>query len=624
MLTMITSQVDSMNQQRPISPRFIKYESWVMVFIAWLYLTLTQCHGLMWFDSGELALAGHTWGLGHPPGQAFFALLSALTTLSSDPLWLLNHISVLSIALTLLPLSLLFRHINKSLVGQENRIYRDWMIKLIISICWVMLYPVWDQGTRIEVYALGNLLGLSGLAVLTLYAQMKRYLWLAGLFLGVCGATQAVFAVGFTIAGGGVYLIWLRQRMWFNFIHLAMGMMIGFTLPHLYMLWSVVYSDGFIWGNWLTWSDVLRYFSGGDYVGNEHAWSLVIGNTTKWLFWFGAQGGSVWLILSVIGLVVVWRTHLIWWCMCLFFLVGVFPLTYQRYWPEIPDFSGYLLPCLSLSLIVLWSVMVRMMNHLLLTSLMAILIFSSFWGERPLWERSRTTHSLPLDMAKDWLNRLPKNSALFVESDHWVFPLMYAQTVLKIRPDVLVFNVGFVRSSWYWRWLARQHKDLPTLEELSDQRGQRSRLGALALSSNQVFTESYALALNLSQQTPFMIGQPCLSAWGFSVSCQSSTFSLNADVLRSWAQKQAHQDQISKRVLARLGFQLFQHLWFQKKTIEALSFGFASMGRIVPVSLIQSAEWWPVPLKVWDAAQVDLIGHPITLEALMYALAGGQ
>ena len=94
---------------------------WFMVILAWAYLSVTQCKGLMWFDSGELALAGHSFGLAHPPGQAFYALLSALSALSPDPLWCLNQLSALSLGLCLYPLSSLYLSINQMLIVPFRR-----------------------------------------------------------------------------------------------------------------------------------------------------------------------------------------------------------------------------------------------------------------------------------------------------------------------------------------------------------------------------------------------------------------------------------------------------------------------------------------------------------------------
>ena len=130
---------------------------------------------------------------------------------------------------------------------------------------------------------------------------------------------------------------------------------------------------------------------------------------------------------------------------------GIFPLSYVNYWPEIPDFSAYLLPCLSITLLLIWTTTHR--RHWMTQGILTILILSSaLWSESAPWHRDRTEHSLPLDMARDWLESLPQESLLIVESDHWVFPLMYAQSVQKVRPDILLFNIGFIRSSWYWRW----------------------------------------------------------------------------------------------------------------------------------------------------------------------------
>ena len=592
------------------------------MLLIWIYLTLTQCGELMWFDSGELALAAHTWGIGHPPGQPMYAILSALTTLTPNPLWSLNQISVLATTLTVIPLCSLRRFIY-----QDDRPHEGLtLLDVCLVLGWVLLYPVWDQATRIEVYALGNLLALGSLAKLLSIPKRKRDLLIAGILLGLCASTQAIFALGCGVASVPRLLSCMRADQWGLLIRYSVGVLLGFFLPHLYLCWAVLDSSGFVWGNWASVRDVLQYFGGADYLLNVHRWSFAPGNILEYLKWLSLYGGGLWLFFALIGVLSI-RCFSLAWTLGAMSFVGVFPFTYQMYWPEIPDFSGYLLPFFSCSFLLVLSGFQRYLSsHRYSTTLiLAItLILSISLGERSPLSRSRASHDLPLAMAESWLHDLPQDSMLFVESDHWVFPLMYAQAVKGSRLDVLVFNVGFARSTWYWQWLKRIHPSMPSLEVLERQRGSIPRLSALAQSRNAVYAETASLARALSVGTLWQQSQSCLSSFGYSVACQAPLPLPKPEDLRAWANNAAHRDPLTERVLARVGGQLLSAAWSEKLTRKGIELAYASLGEEAAITSDLTPLWWPIPKEVWQTLNHGLIGNPIGLRALLNVLINDQ
>ncbi|MFH0903439.1 MAG: hypothetical protein V2A73_22650, partial [Pseudomonadota bacterium] len=62
--------------------------------------------------------------------------------------------------------------------------------------------------------------------------------------------------------------------------------------------------------------------------------------------------------------------------------------------------------------------------------------------------------------AETALAETPANAILIVESDHWVWPLLYLQEVERKRRDVALLPNGLASSSWYWEFLYRKHPDL--------------------------------------------------------------------------------------------------------------------------------------------------------------------
>ena len=605
---------------------------WMLGFLTWLYLTGTQSHGLMWFDSGELALAAHTWGLGHPPGQPFYTLLGALTSLTPFPLWLLNQISVISIALSIPALARLSQSISSldslATSSSASQTYSYFTLSQCLALgastfLWTTLYSVWDQGTRIEVYALGSMLGLWALALaypVVEKTSSKVSHQRSSFFLGLCGATQPIFAIGFGLA---LLPIYLKQAHGKQVLKTGLSCLLGLILPHLYLLSVVGFSSGFIWGSWESFDTLIFYFSGADYGLNQHHWQALVPNVLDWCGWAYDQGQLLWCLTGLAGVLILRSKVFRWTVLCLTLACLINPMTYVIYWPEVPDYSGYLLPLLSFSLIGIWTLIRRVKNTYLLAILVLLLSISTLSASSPPWKRSRTQHHLPLTIARNWLTSLPQDSALFVSSDHWVFPLMYAQTVEGLRPDIMVFNVGFAQSSWYWKWLKHKRVEFPSLDELNPLLTGQPRLTNLAERFAYVFAENAYLAQQIGHDGRWGKQPPCASGWGVSLGCEKQVNLPSPEQLRALASLSDHHDEITQRVLARLGLDLTEQLWHEQRPLHAITLGFAALGKSLPPQLTQQPpQWWPAPPILWKTARAGLIGSPDQLHALLLGLAG--
>lgn len=581
---------------------------------AWLYLALTHPRGLMWFDSGELALSCATWGSGHPPGQPLYALVGGLAH-AAGGLWLLNHLSALSLVACLLGAASLW-----GAWAGEGRAARG--PEAAAALLWALLYPAWDQGARVELYAPAAALALWALAL----AARGRPL-AAGLALGLCGATNALFAVG---AGLSLLLIAPSTRAARPprraLLRLAAGAAAGVGVPHLHLARLALRAgEGaeagrFVWGDLGSARGLLDYLTGADYRGTAHAaWGLLPAHAADWLGWALAEGALPWVVAGAAGwLAPPLRRHLPA-ALPLLVVCGLFPLTYARYWPEVPDFSGYLLPPLALSALGVWSLLRALAARGAGAAwALVLLLAAGVWaGRSPPHARGRAHHHLPLTLAHDWLGALPPRSLLVVSSDHWVFPLLYAQVVEGARPDVVVMNEGFSRSSWYWRWLRARHPALPAVE------GAPGRLRALVAAwPAPAFTETLAQAAALTPPAapPLRAPRPpCAARWGLSVGCAAPLPAPDAAQLAAWARAQAPLSPITARVLARLGADLSLARWAQGEAAAALDLGYAALGAPPPPR--RAARWWPAPPALWGAARGGLIGDPDALRAALDALA---
>ncbi|MCB9544522.1 MAG: DUF2723 domain-containing protein [Myxococcales bacterium] len=572
------------------------------VLLVWYALTMAR--DLVWFDSGELALVGAQLGLGHPPGQPLYTvILHGFSRLPGlDPLVGMNLLSALCAAACALPADALLRRA----VGLSA-----WP-RLLALLAVGGLAPVWDQATRIELYALATLL------VLTLVAAGHRTIlgggggalaWLGlGALAGLAAGVNPVFALGGALGVGVAALPVLkpRRRLGVAVGAAALGAVAMVGLCYLYV-WQVRdRTDTLVWGPLETGGDWLRYLAGADYAGTEHgAWGKAPGHLVDWATWLVGQGALPVVMLGVAGWTVATglRRHLALWAIP--FLVGAaFTFTYGTFYPEIPDYNGYQMPALWLGAMGLGGLL-RWVQPRRATALGAVLLVSVLvTGERPVWARSRAGIDLPRTLATAWLTAAPPRALLLVESDHLVFPLMYLQAVERQRPDVVVLNVGFANSSWYWRWLFASHPDLPRIALAAPSVPERLRR-LIDAAGRPVMAETVAWAFHLRMA-------PCAATWGFALGVDCATVRDDApafhDQLRAALNGAEGEDPISFRVVALLGAQRAEGLWFlgdASLALQALRAGIPEGERLpVPPDLRRPAAAGPL------AGPPILLGHP--------------
>ena len=136
----------------------------------------------------------------------------------------------------------------------------------------------------------------------------------------------------------------------------------------------------------------------------------------------------------------------------------VFTFSYgeRLYHPEVPDYSGYLLPGLWWLSIALAGLLSRLPGRI--APILAVFLL--------LWPMARFLRILPdrsddrvaIELAQNYLESLPEEAILVMESDHLVFPTMYLQEMQSLRPDVVLVNTGLLTHSWYWERLYTQHR----------------------------------------------------------------------------------------------------------------------------------------------------------------------
>jgi hypothetical protein len=579
----------------------------VAALILFIWYLATMPTGLMFFDSGELALVGYQLGLGHPPGQPLYTVILKLSTLlwPGDPLTAMNGISACAAAACALPVDRLMVR-----AGQH-----DGRVRIVVLVLCGLAYPVWDQAARIELYSLSTLLVLIGLnygaQVIDVAAHRWRDWFTLGVLTGLTACVNPVHAVALAAAVG---LGSLRSLYSLGISHLlgrvgmaALGSLVG-CLPYLHLVWVHAKIDRFIWGQLADAQAVLNYLLGADYAHTDHSsWTHIGTNLADWLVWGTFHGFTPVLVVGYAGLLMTqWtRRHCLLWLTPM--VTGMlFSFSYGTFYSEVPDFSAYLLPSIWWAGIGLAVVLSRTEGRLKHSLVGAIAILSLVGTTVFGTHLDRSKNDLAREISRTWLESIPPKGILLLESDHLVFPAMYLQHVEGLRPDVVVLNIGFAASRWYWDALYRQHPDLNRIELKPGDRGHRIRQFLLLNPERAHRAENIKIA--------GLVGiRPCLSTWGLGlgltcpqITDQPERFSSR---MRDFWNDQVHSDPVSGRVLANLAYNRAETalaLGQYTTALHALREGVPLDARPESIPVVPNS----APLKFPEISVPLLIGHP--------------
>ena len=176
------------------------------------------------------------------------------------------------------------------------------------------------------------------------------------------------------------------------------------------------------------------------------------------------------------------------------FVGAAFTFTYGIYFPDVPDFNGYLMALVwwcGIGCACVCSATRVTTIGLVTTCALSGAVFVGTWlSHTP----DRSDNRLAVDLAKTRLDHMPKNGLLLAETDHLVFPLMYLQSVERYRTDVVVINIGFSASGWYWDDLYRTHPDLTRIPIRPQPRHERLRAFLLHNRQRPTYVENIEIA----------------------------------------------------------------------------------------------------------------------------------
>ena len=479
-----------------------------------VYYVATMGRDLSWFDSAELAMTSVQLGLPHPPGEPLYTLLGALGVRlwPGAPLVACNLLSAVPGAACAF---FAFRIADR--LGADRA---PWPLVSASVLAVGIQATVWDQCSRIEVYALAVafclpvvLLALPALEPVAGEDGLSRGRWaLAG---GLSGAAAGVNPVIATLAVLGVLVALapaLRRRPRrvipaLGWASLAGVVVVAACYAYLPIIGDL--RDRFVWGAPSSLHRLGFFLTGRDFAQPPFshpgmtALELLGAHVGPFLSW-ARDVGLVWVLgLGTIGFVAAGRSHHL--ALVVPALCGglAFGLGNEPYLPAIPDLGGYLMLAawgLGVGLVLLGVRVARARPRLGVGFSVALVAVTAISGQG-VTTRERSGHRLARELALCFLEGVPDRAIAIVESDHLLFPLLYLQQVEHLRPDVVLVGAGLASSGWFWEQLYARHPALLPLPAAGD-RWRRLAGFLRAQPDRRVVTESAALAAHVAPGSP--------------------------------------------------------------------------------------------------------------------------
>ncbi len=435
---------------------------------------LTSARTVGWEDSSFFQLCHAVLGVPHGPGFPLYVLMGRVWSLSFGQAvaWAGNLFSALAMAASgVLILELILALAAR--VGRAAGTSRPdaWSVAAAMGVVlgWGTLHAVWQQAVRTEVYPLTLCcLLLSALCMVRSRdlsphgsierAQAARYVLAGAWCWGLAMAIHPLIAVAAGIPWL-LYGLWPWRRRPIVSLMLVLCALAPMSL-YLFPLIRGRIPGAWVWGSFADLSSTLDYFL------RRTAWAAVQAKDGGWV----ENLRGWWHALPALWPVGLWLPALValYWLRTQRALWGAIAATVvlvlwaAPYNPLNLDLIGYFLPCLAMLAVAVGVFVVRAVAYVRARmpgigarSRVAFGFVSI--GLVLGWPTAgviASRHSFGLSHGAGELVRalalsLPRNAVVIASGDNLLGALTYAQTVEKVRPDLIVVASGALRHPFY-------------------------------------------------------------------------------------------------------------------------------------------------------------------------------
>lgn len=540
---------------------------------------ITMARDLSFYDSAELALVAKTGGVGHPIGQPLHTLLGFLFARlpGVPPLAGLSLLSALPAALSAIPILSLAERLAKDATGRSAGGVVRRVLPLVV-IAYGLHAAAWEPATRVEVYALATFFALWALARA---ATIGTIGFSVGAALGVAASANpytAVIAAASALPALVAGLV-RRQIQPRALASAVAGGLVG-LLPYVYVPLAAGRAPlTFVWGA----GEPARYFAGADYAHNRGVdAAMVLAHAAEWAQWAFSGGVLPLLLLGLAGHAILGGRTLLgrFTAPAATLLVVALVSSNAVFYPDVPDYLGYLTLPLALAAsgaAGLCAAAVQRGGAAAPCGALGVLavVAQTFLAPPSPLVRTRHADHVARRMAEGALDEAPPGAILLLDSDHWVWPVLYVHEAEGRRPDVVVLPIGLAASSWYWEHLFARHPELRRIP-LRGPGGRAGRIRRLLLAHPErpARFERFRDAVRL-------VGRACPDGWLLATgeACDRATRQALPDEVARAVERLGDGSPATAAVLAELGYERGEVLWRLGRPKEAYAAFLAGVPR---------------------------------------------
>jgi len=435
------------------------YWACLTALVAFVVLLLTTAPDLTGEDAGELITAAYTLGVAHPPGYPLWCMLGKLFTIIIPVGTIAFRLNVMSAFFAAATIFFLFLVIRKQ---TKNRI-----IAASTSLLFGFSFEFWSESNIAEVYTLNSFFIAICLFLLQLWNEKRSNHILYALAL-MCGLgctnhhTMAPLSILF------VLYIFFKARRHSPLSFKVMGIaLLFFILPLFIYLYLPIRSQANPYMNWGqpdTIKKSLQHVLRNQYkipshvvsVGPEYqrTWRRFGKQMIVYAFAFVKQftWGLFWL--PMLGLWIHFRQKNLefYLLLSIFLLTSIGFIIFSNFMPDLEgihanDFlfiPSYMVAASWMSIAIhwLWKICRKKIIWRPLPTLAVMImlllpipnLLSNFHTN------DKSNHYYSIDFGRALMNTMAEGAIIFPQGDHKIFPLLYLQGVLGMRPDVTIAN----------------------------------------------------------------------------------------------------------------------------------------------------------------------------------------
>lgn len=437
--------------------------------LTFVVLLLTTAPDLTGEDSGELITAAYTLGVAHPPGYPLWCILGKIFTIIIPFGTIAFRVNFMSVFFAALTIFFLFMVIRKQ---TKNRI-----IAITTSLLFAFSFEFWSQGNIAEVYTLNSFFIALCLFLVQLWKEKRtnRILYLLALMCGL-GCTNHHTMAPLSVLFFIYVLFESRPRFSLSSKVIGIVSLLFFMTLSIYLYLPIrSQADPYMnWGKPDTIKKSIRHVLRSQYkipsyvvdIGPEYQRTLkrfgkqlmvyasaFVEQFTPGLFW-----------LPLLGLWLHFRKK----CFEFYLLLSIFLLTslgfiiFSNFKPDAEGINAndflfipsYMVAAMWMSMAIqwLWKTGREKINWKPLPAaavMIALLLpIPNLLGN--FRSNNKSNYYYSVDFGHALINTVPEGAIIFPQGDHKIFPLLYLQGVLGIRPDVTIANkYGYIEKHLY-------------------------------------------------------------------------------------------------------------------------------------------------------------------------------